>query len=274
MKKLLNGKIITSEVEKFLNDNYESFLSDFKEEATVIIEKYVNSYKDGNITLREICEDIDDELCEVLYDIVSNQTVDYMHQVYLTSLYTDEDLVNATDELNEREETLMYKQIRRFLNGVERKALKIAEEISVNLNLITENGAFNLDKKAITSEVENFLNDNYKSFLDDFKEKITDRVNRYSNVYKEADIDLCEVFGDIKPEVVKILNSVIKNRTINHMYNVYLPSLYAGEKDLSEAKISLMCKEKSLIYKQVSEVFNKAKNQAFEITEEICNNLK
>ena len=274
MKRLLNGKIITSEVENFLNDNYESFLSDFKEEATVIIEKYVNSYKDGNITLREICEDIDDELCEVLYDIVSNQTVDYMHQVYLTSLYTDEDLVDATDELNEREETLMYKQIRRFLNGVERKALKIAEEISVNLNLITENGAFNLDKKAISSEVENFLNDNYESFLSDFKEKIADRVNRYSNVYKEADIDLCWVFGDIKPEVVKILNSVIKNRTINYMYNVYLPSLYAGEKDLSEAKIGLMCKEKSLIYKQVSEVFNKAKNQAFEITEEICNNLK
>ena len=118
---LLNRKTTISEVEKFLNDNFEDFLNKFREQITIVIKEYI---------LENKYFDIEEESAEVLYDIVETQAHNYMYNVYLPSLYTvEEDLGEAECELVSREDTLIYNQTRRFLNKAEKKALKISAEI-------------------------------------------------------------------------------------------------------------------------------------------------
>ena len=122
---LLNRQTTISEVEKFLNDNYENFLNRFREEITIVIKEYI---------LKNKYFDIEEESGEVLYDIVETQTSDYMYNVYLPSLYTDEEnFGEAKCELVNREDTLIYNQTRRFLNKAEKKAFKISKEICDSL---------------------------------------------------------------------------------------------------------------------------------------------
>ena len=122
---LLNRQTTISEVEKFLNDNYENFLNRFRKEITIVIKEYI---------LKNKYFDIEEESGEVLYDIVETQISDYMYNVYLPSLYTDgENFGEAKCELVRREDTLIYNQTRRFLNKVEKKAFKISKEICDSL---------------------------------------------------------------------------------------------------------------------------------------------
>ena len=122
---LLNRKTTISEVEKFLNDNFEDFLNKFREQITIVIKECI---------LKNEYFDIEEESGEVLYDIVETQAHNYMYNVYLPSLYTDEEnLGEAKCELISREDTLIYNQTRRFLNKAEKKAFKISKEICDSL---------------------------------------------------------------------------------------------------------------------------------------------